>query len=228
MEDWYSQLLKNEQPEHVLAEDYAPHSQFLQSLSGRVLDVGGGAGIAARYLQHDVSYVVVDPSDVWHAPEWKSFSAKFRGSGPEPEFIKGAGETLPFPDEAFDVALAFWSLNHVENAGRCVAEMIRVMRPGGIARIVLEDSEPGWAELLEDSARRIWSRLTGRHHDPKIPLPLASAWAMKLTGNWTVEEDHFPVGEEELLGWIQGTEIKRREWIAGYLTFDFQKPRWKP
>lgn len=42
-----------------------------------------------------------------------------------------AAEALPFPAGAFDVVYCFSTLEHVADARRSVAEMVRVLRPGG-------------------------------------------------------------------------------------------------
>lgn len=126
MEDWYDQLLASDERERLLLADYAPHVSFLQELHGRVLDVGGGAGLAARFLRPDVHYVVVDPSETWSQPEWVEFGRAFRGNGPQPEFVNGMAEKLPFADQSFETVLSFRSLNHGDDPRASVAEMVRV------------------------------------------------------------------------------------------------------
>jgi SAM-dependent methyltransferase len=43
----------------------------------------------------------------------------------------GDAQELPFEDESFDCALAAWMLYHVPEPERAVAELARVLRPGG-------------------------------------------------------------------------------------------------
>jgi SAM-dependent methyltransferase len=43
----------------------------------------------------------------------------------------GDVQALPFGDDAFDVAVANWMLYHVPDVDRAVAELARVLRPGG-------------------------------------------------------------------------------------------------
>lgn len=224
MEGWYKDLVANRNRERLLLEDYGPHQAYLGSLRGRILDLGGGAGLAARFLKSDTIYVVVDPLELWKSPEWVAFGRDFRASGPEPDFVNARGEELPFPDENFDAALSLWSLNHVEDARRCVSEIIRVLKPGGRGRLVLEDTEPSWPDLLADGANRIWNRLRGNQYAARIPRPLIAALTMKSTGNWSVEPDHIPVRERDLLEWM-GDQVKllRRDWLGGYLTIDFER-----
>ncbi|NIU60939.1 MAG: methyltransferase domain-containing protein, partial [Pseudomonas stutzeri] len=49
--------------------------------------------------------------------------------------VQAPGERLPFPDATFDVVFSHEVLEHVADDRACVAEMVRVTRPGG--RIVV-------------------------------------------------------------------------------------------
>lgn len=224
MEDWYQAFLAGSDREQTLIEEYRPHAAFLAALRGRVLDVGGGAGVAARFLDPSIDYVVVDPLQSWQSEAWQGFSAAFRNGGPQPEFVTACGEELPFRDGTFDAAVAMWSLNHVRDPERCVLEILRVLKPGGLARLVLEDTEPRWTDLLAEAGWRLVGRLAGRRSRARIAAPLPKAVRMKLEGRWEVEEDHAPVAEADLRGWIaQAGRIRQRRWLDGYLTLDLER-----
>ena len=226
MEDYYEGFVGESDRELILLEDYAPHADFLKSLGGRVLDVGGGAGLAARFLSRSTSYVVVDPASVWKSAEWKDFGAAFRRDGPEPLFIEAGGEHLPFPDADFDAVLSFWSLNHVEDPARCVSEMLRVLKPGGQVRLVLEDTEPRWLDLLVDAFGRTMSLLTGKDRVARVPRGVLTAASQKWRGQWEIADDHIPVAEKDVRTWAAGrARIDRREWLHGYLTMDLSNYR---
>lgn len=47
------------------------------------------------------------------------------------EVVEASATDLPFPDESFDVACSFKVLAHVREIERALAEMTRVVRPGG-------------------------------------------------------------------------------------------------
>jgi ubiquinone/menaquinone biosynthesis C-methylase UbiE len=225
MEDWYRELVRLDEREQLLLQDYAPHENYLRKLRGSIIDIGGGAGIAARFLHPDVAYVVVDPSPVWDSPEWIEFGRKFRGSGPEPKFVKASGENLPFRDSEFDAAISFWSLNHARDPERCISEMARVLKPGGYARLVIDDIEPGWPELLKDGASRVWARLSRRRSNAMIKTPLIGAFEMKIRGHWTINEDHLPISQRDLERWMNDSvQVERRQWLDGSLTIDLAKP----
>lgn len=69
--------------------------------------------------------------------------------------IKGDAQQLPFPDDSFDACVIGFGLRNVPDAGLTLAEMRRVVKPGGKV-IVLETSQPqkivirfGWKLYLE-------------------------------------------------------------------------------
>ena len=225
MEEYYEGFVSDSDRERTLLDDYAPHAEFLESLGGRVLDVGGGAGLAARFLPPGTSYVVVDPSSVWKSPEWVEFGAAFRGSGPEPHFIAAGGEDLPFPDADFDSVLSFWSLNHVADPARCLSEMLRVLKPGGRARLVLEDTEPRWLDIMLDGIGRSWSLLSGRRRIARVPCGVLTSASQKWRGKWEIADDHIPVAEKDVRSWVAGrARVDGRAWLHGYLTLDLSNP----
>lgn len=226
MESWYEELAASDLKQEHFLEEYAPHRLYLQSLAGAVVDIGGGAGIAARFLRPDVRYVVVDPSETWRSPQWLEFGKSFRGgAGPEPQFVAAPGEALPFPDRHFDVALSFWSLNHVSDPRQCIVETARVLKPGGTARLVLEDVSPSWPDLLADGARRVWARLVRTRCDVAIQRGLLDALALKIRGRWPLQDDHIRIADSDLRKWMCGRlTVRRRHWVNGYLTYDLAKP----
>jgi ubiquinone/menaquinone biosynthesis C-methylase UbiE len=226
MEAWYRGLLRDEDAaETQLLADYAPHAATLGTFRGRLIDVGGGAGLAARFLDPSVEYVVVDPSPVWSSEEWSSFSRRFRLGGPSPRIIEAPGEQLLFESASFDSAISFWALNHARRPQQCLSEIARVLRPGGRAYLVLEDTPPSWPELARDGAIRIAARVAGRSRRAAVQLPLARAIAAKLTGKWPVQSDHIRITDQELQRWTAGTmRLRRRSWTGGYRSLEYVKP----
>lgn len=59
------------------------------------------------------------------------------------EFVQGNALELPFADDEFDAATIAFGLRNVVDRDRCLLEMRRVVRPGGLV-LVLEFSQPVW------------------------------------------------------------------------------------
>jgi SAM-dependent methyltransferase len=231
MEEWYRELLAGGHAEarDSLDNDYRPHREFLGRLRGRVLDVGGGAGLAARFLSPDCDHCVIDPSAVWEEPNWAEFAGRYRAHRPV-EFVKGTGEDLPFSDASFDAVLALWTLNHARDPGRCMREIARVARPGAPALVVLEDMVPTWSDVMHFTAKRLANRFGGRFPDAQWGQPevatLAQTWRVRIAGRWPLQWDHLRIGEAEFKRSVERDfEITSRRWRGGSLTFELvRKP----
>ena len=46
-------------------------------------------------------------------------------------------ERLPFPDETFDIVYSWGVLHHSPDTSRAIREVFRVLRPGGVARVMI-------------------------------------------------------------------------------------------
>lgn len=101
--------------------------QFLALLpppGRRTLDLGCGEGRLARDLTalgHEVVAVDVSPTMV----------AAARQAGPQIPALLADAAALPFADAAFDLVVAFMSLQDIDAMERAVAESARVLDPGG-------------------------------------------------------------------------------------------------
>jgi SAM-dependent methyltransferase len=106
----------------------------------QVLEVGGGPGELAERMQRelgaDVTFVDISPRMVELA----------RARGVDARV--GDVQALPFADGTFDTVVAAWMLYHVPNIGLGLAEIARVLRPGG-ALIAVTNSVHHLRELRE-------------------------------------------------------------------------------
>lgn len=95
----------------------------------RWVDVGCGNGASTELLMRrcaPASVQGVDPS-----PEQLAY-ARDRAGAAGAEFQLGDAMALPYPDGAFDAAVAALVLFFVPDPAKAVAEMVRVTRPGGL------------------------------------------------------------------------------------------------
>ena len=115
----------------------------------RVLEAGPGKGELAARIAHEVGaeVVAVDQSErMVELTRERGIDARL-----------GDVQDLPFADGEFDAAVAAWMLYHVPDVRRGLAELARVVRPGG-RLVAVTNSE---SSLLE-----LWSRLgQGRKAD---------------------------------------------------------------
>jgi demethylmenaquinone methyltransferase/2-methoxy-6-polyprenyl-1,4-benzoquinol methylase len=90
---------------------------------GRLLDLGGGTG-AANPIFDDREVVALDPSPEMLAKN----GAALR--------VVAVGEALPFQDGAFDSVFSAYVFRNLDFVSTTLAEVARVLRPGGVAGIV--------------------------------------------------------------------------------------------
>ncbi len=91
---------------------------------GDVLGVGCGDGWTAGLLKgRCASYTGVDRSE--------AVVEAARQRAPFGKFVVGEMGALPFQDGSFDHVLVFHALTYVQAAAEPLAEMARVLRPGG-------------------------------------------------------------------------------------------------
>jgi ubiquinone/menaquinone biosynthesis C-methylase UbiE len=124
-----------------------------------VLDVGGGPGYFARMLAATVgangSVAGVDA-----APEMIEYAARKARPLANCKFQVGGAESLAFPDASFDVVVSSLMMHHLSGEVRlqAVAEMRRVLRPGGTV-LVADFTIP------ERGAWRVIASLTGHSRE---------------------------------------------------------------
>ena len=99
--------------------------------AGRVLDVGAGDGFTAERLNAGRAVVALDPS------------AGMLARADLPQRVQGEAERLPFANTSFDAAYATWAyfFSRDWDPTPGIAELDRVVRPGGDAFATLTDAD---------------------------------------------------------------------------------------
>jgi SAM-dependent methyltransferase len=103
-----------------------------QPPAARILDMPCGGGVALRGLkpgQH-VTYVAADIAR--EMLERTMDAARERGLEDQVQVRVADVGALPFPDGDFDLVVSFTGLHCFPDPQRAVAELVRVLRPGGV------------------------------------------------------------------------------------------------
>lgn len=85
-------------------------------------------------------------------------------------FTRAVGERLPYRDQTFDAVLSYQTLEHVQDMEAVIAEMLRVVKPGGALHLRCPDYRGTfeghylvpWLPLMPRRLARVYLRLRGR------------------------------------------------------------------
>jgi SAM-dependent methyltransferase len=113
----------------------------------QVLDVACGTGVLARAAKQHVG----DAGSVVGLDVNPGMLAVAQRKGPSITWEQGRAESLPFEDHQFDAVVSQFGFMFFEDRHKAVAEVIRVLRPGGRLAIAVWDSlenTPGYAAMV--------------------------------------------------------------------------------
>lgn len=129
-----------------------------EGLRGRVLEVGFGSGLNVAHYPSAVERVLaVDP-----ATTGRTLAAKRVAASPVPvEYVGLDGQDLPLGDGTVDCVLTTWTLCSIPDLARALAEMRRVLRPGGVLHFLEHGRSPDpavarWQDRLTPIQRHLF------------------------------------------------------------------------
>lgn len=102
-------------------------ARYVDPKGHAALDVGcqtGALGIVLAEMGADVTAIDVGPC--------RAARIRSQGWGLHQHFAAARSEALPFRSASFDIVMFIDVIEHVEDASRCLREIVRVLRPGGI------------------------------------------------------------------------------------------------
>jgi ubiquinone/menaquinone biosynthesis C-methylase UbiE len=143
--------------------------RLLAGLSGRVIEIGAGNGLNFAHYPGAVSEVVaIEPERTLRR---LAREAALRAEVPV-DVVPGAAEALPVKSEAFDAAVFSLVLCSVRDVSRALAEVRRVLRPGGEVRFLEHGRGGGAAMRFTQRAldRTVWPHLSGGCHLSRDPV----------------------------------------------------------
>jgi SAM-dependent methyltransferase len=150
---WQREFTDGADPEYL--EQILPLIGGALADSGTVLDVGTGEGQVARYLTtRGCDVVGFDPfaAQITVAAE--------RGGGPI--YARAAADAMPVASSRFDAAVACLVFEHIDGVDEAIAEVARILRPGGrflflLNHPLLQTPNSGWIDdQILDPPEQYW------------------------------------------------------------------------
>ena len=130
---------------------------LVSGASGRTLDIGCGTGRNFPLYASGRSVLGLDPD--------RSALRRARRRGPWIPLVQGSAEQLPFRDGTFDTVVSGLVFCSVPDPKRGLAEVRRVLRPGGELRMLEHVRATGpLAARIQDFLQPLWTRVTGGCH----------------------------------------------------------------
>jgi ubiquinone/menaquinone biosynthesis C-methylase UbiE len=163
----------------------ADHRKALVAgLSGRVVEIGAGNGLMFAHYPPEVTEVLaVEPEPTLRAAALEAA----RAAPVQIKVVDGVAENLPAGDGEFDAAVAALVLCSVPDQAVALAELRRVLRPGGQLRFYEHVAAPNPSTLLRVQRfldATVWPRLAaGCHTSRDTTAAIAAA-------GFTLEDVH--------------------------------------
>jgi SAM-dependent methyltransferase len=160
--------------------------RLLAGLRGRVVEVGPGSGIHFPHYPPEVTEVLaVEPE-----PHMRRLATEAARSAPvRIRVVEGTAERLPAEDGAMDAGVVAGLLCSVRDPTAALAELARVIRPGGELRFNEHvRSERPALRRAQDLADHVWPHLFGGCHpnrDTEAEI-LRAGFAIE-----TIDRSHF-------------------------------------
>ncbi|HKA84034.1 MAG TPA: methyltransferase domain-containing protein [Acidimicrobiales bacterium] len=137
--------------------------RLLAGLAGRVIEVGAGNGMNfAHYPPQVTGVVAVEPE-----PRLRELAEAEAAKVPAPiDVVDGTADRLPAADDSFDAAVASLVLCSVRDVPGALAEIRRVLRPGGQLRFFehVRADTPGLARVQRILGTTVWPIFVGGCH----------------------------------------------------------------
>ena len=184
-------------PEHL------PYrKRVVSQAEGRVLEIGLGAGLNLQfYTSRATAMIAIEPH-----PQPVALAA-IKNSPVPVHVVSGSAEAIPLEAAAIDTIVSTWNLCSIADAGAALAELRRVLKPGGRLLFVEHGLAPDetvrrWQTRLNP----LWKRIAGgcNMHRPIPNLIENAGWEIDH-----LESGYMMTGPKVLTFTYEGAAVPR-------------------
>ncbi len=151
----------------------------------RVLDLGCAGGFMAEAMAaRGASVTGIDPASRAVA----AARTRSRGTGSGIDYLVAMGEHLPFPRASFDTVVCVDVLEHVRDLDAVIAEIGRVLQPGGLFLFDTINRTPLAALAVVTLAERVLRLMPAGTHQPQAFIRPAELATLLNRRGFTVGE----------------------------------------
>jgi SAM-dependent methyltransferase len=184
---FYTHVLARNEP----AEMRAYRDELLAGLSGRVVEVGAGSGANFPHYPPAVTEVVAVEPEAYLREQAVTASPR---AGVRVTVLDGVADALPLEDGSCDAAVACLVLCTVPDQASALAELRRVLKPGGELRFyehVRGDSERmvRWQRIAD---RTFWPRAFGGCHTTRDTVAAIERAGFALERHRALQPESLP------------------------------------
>lgn len=176
-------------------------ARLLAGARDEVLEVGGGTGANLPHYR-DVERVTISEPDPFMREKLRP---KLSGARVPVEISDAGAAALPFPDGSFDVVVSTLVLCTVPDQRAALAEIRRVLRPGGRLLFIEHVRAGGRAARWQDRIEPVWRHLLAGCHPNRDTVSAIRAAGFEVED---LESFEPPVPLSGLTPHVQGVAVK--------------------
>lgn len=173
-------------------------SRVVPLATGDVFELGCGGGINLPFYDpaRMTSFAGCDPSAAL-LDDTRRITMEM---GLDANIQEGVGEAIPFANASFDTVVTTFTLCSVHDPAKVLAEIRRILRPGGTALFLEHGSAPheavrSWQRVIEP----VWKRIGGGCH---LTRPIAGAYEAAGFDTNLMGSGYMPKTPRPM-GWIE-------------------------